>query len=302
MKKLTFLPRLCVALIALSTTLSVVAQNPIWTLPENKAEFGFPPTLPTPSPLPTGTGSDYDGTYSKNPSNAMVNADGELLFFKEGNSIYDKNGSPLGESGFILSISPGMQEFTIVPQPGSCDKYYFFTSENNWNFSEVHYGVIDMSIEDNLYKIVEYESLYDLLPFSYSLRDRPGFAASEERSDGTRLIYFHRGKTQVHKFILDDTDLSYDDSFSVTGANSDPNNYLASEVELYEASNGTYRLASVIMQGTRAHISIAELDSDGDLDSYNTYSIDDAENVTGLEFSPNGEYLYFTVKLSKVLC
>ena len=70
-------------------------QNPIWSLTPHGADFG-PPLVVNSLPTPL-TGVGYDGLPATNASNAMQDANGDLLFFIVDNMIYDKEGFLIGD-------------------------------------------------------------------------------------------------------------------------------------------------------------------------------------------------------------
>ncbi len=146
MKKLLLIP---VYILVVYNGLS--QQNPIWVLPTNDAatskylSFGFGLTydfLPTIDPetgvaYPDVVGPDggyvpgllgASGAQHLGAANAIANADGDLLFFIVGPSIFDRHGRTIFSSIFDDNdVYSGYSEIMVVPDPGNCNRYYLFS-------------------------------------------------------------------------------------------------------------------------------------------------------------------------------
>lgn len=153
--------------------------------------------------------------------------------------------------------------------------------------------------------------LSDLLPDFYGSAEEKevSIAVSKLRSDNTRLLFL-QGPADVYRFTISSTGISYDNyslfiDNTIVANNGEGGS--RSEMELIETVNG-YRIAFSYMSTFSPNIGnigmalfVGELNNSGDLLSYNVKSLPlDVQNSTytpnikGLEFSPNGEYLYIT--------
>lgn len=140
---MTKLIKSLITLLVMSTVMnnSMNGQNQLWTLPGSFIEFDGP-QLPVPLPAPTSipgnpnytSGYDlYDGLPVQNTHNAMADGSGNLLFFVVDGFVYDKHGYLIVDQMIQDVTDPadqikGVAEVTIVPDPGSCWRYYIFSS------------------------------------------------------------------------------------------------------------------------------------------------------------------------------
>ncbi|MCB9361485.1 MAG: T9SS type A sorting domain-containing protein [Flavobacteriales bacterium] len=152
--------------------------------------------------------------------------------------------------------------------------------------------------------------LSDSIP-NYSSAGNPesksALAVSNLRADSTRLL-FAVGEMDIYRFTISSTEITYDNySFRANNATIPPlaEGHNRSEMELIETTTG-YRIAfSYPSQYTPYNgiiLFVGELNNNGNLISYNIkllpqdipYNSGLQANIKGLEFSPNGEYLYIT--------
>jgi hypothetical protein len=294
------------ALMFAFSTISFVAQvnQNTWSLPPNRLATNMGAQIPLPDP--PGPGSSYVlGTAATANHNAMRDAQGNLLFFIVDQVIYDSEGY------YMSAIDGPGQEICIVPDPGNCQRYYIFYARQHL-FTYPYYSILDFDLTNtsnyrpgDLVMIggVNRFPLYSMLPVGHRNFDkrRPGFAASTLRPDNTRLIFMHNGIDGVYRFKLSATGLVYEDFILVPG---DVSSHQRAEVELIQRSNGNYRLAcaSITSSGTsfNYHLNYMELDPNGGLIPGNnfTHTMGGTDPIRpliyGLEFSPNGNFLYFT--------
>ena len=286
--------------------------NRYWSLPPNYYEVPTGQIFPLPIPT-NGQPFDYQGDSAWACHNLMQDANGGLLFFIIDGKVFDKDGYLIDE--LRGGTATGGQEICIVPDPGNCQRYYFFTSTTG-NFSKPHYAILDLSLPRSFYNIGRMgdmvyfngsDNTFDisnLLPFDNWLRGRMGYAASKLRSDNSRFIFLHNGKGWIYRFKLTSSGLSFDNYFLSTGGNESQN--LRAEVELVELPNGKYRIAcSSTNNSPGSHnIFYTDLDANGNAIAgtnhnhyFNTSGLplnNNGAKVWGLEFSPDGNYLYFT--------
>ncbi|MFK5857457.1 MAG: hypothetical protein QM503_15110, partial [Bacteroidota bacterium] len=86
---------------------------------------------------------------------SICNNDGNLLFYTNGNKVWNKN-HEIMENGDSLNGSQLVnQNSVIVPQPFSDSFYYLFTINDIDSIRGFNYSVIDVSINNGLGKIIE---------------------------------------------------------------------------------------------------------------------------------------------------
>ncbi|PWH85764.1 T9SS type A sorting domain-containing protein [Brumimicrobium oceani] len=330
MKKGVFL------LLCLSLQLGIIAQNTGWILPPL-----YKPNMLNqvpPVPLPTQNPSiGYDGLPATNASNAMQDANGDLLFFIVDDMIYDKEGYRIGmltipNNGINLY---GTAEITIVPVPDNCSQFYIFLAGSN-NYDLVHskafVAKLDMSLPTDvsansgrLGLVLFCENIQQYIPSEFPDISHPErsssifFAASKLRDDNTRFVFF-TGYKGLYRFKVSASNLQFDNywSFIPTYTNENTGQQQRGEMELIELPGEgpeKYRLAvalklNVLNSNTQVSQSVLclDLNSSGDVISEELLSYLDFPNlpsnqvqpyIHGLEFSPNGSILYISHSTNK---
>src|SRR5690554_255664 len=316
-------------IIGFSNNLS--AQNEVWILPSNHLnDQGVIIPLPTVSTNEWG----YHGDPATTVSNAMQDANGNLLFFIVDGEVYDKDGYTIGVLNFVINNTldiKGTAEVAIAPVPGNCSQYYIFMA-GRVNYSQLASKlpvvvILDMSepstiASNRMGELIYGSTIEDILPSSapdieiesgYGKQGSSYFAVSSEQN-GKRFVFISN-PNGIYRFSLNSNGFQYDAfiPFNISGGNNDI--LFRGEMELVELNNGgnvKYRLAVPIYVESvnyNAHsVFIANLDVNGDLlndsNGYDTYELpfvfgsqyglDDLPRIHGLEFSPNGEKLYIT--------
>lgn len=226
----------------------------------------------------------------------------------------------------------GTQEVCIVPDPATCTKYYVFSSASydliNWYPTWSSVDVANQEViasgsttAQDLRQLMTVSS-----PFLWGEDDatntyltRPGFAATPKRTDGSYLLFVHDGIRHIYRFRIDANGIFYENVIDVPpqGIHDEHDQTNRAEMEIVPIVGGNYRLATVYTEGfqlgsnlfEQPTVYITDLDASGDpilstekrVTFYTTYFIipppvDDVlqepTHIHGLEFSPNGQYLY----------
>ena len=79
---------------------------------------------------------------------ARCDADGKLLFYTDGNKIWNRNHQLMPNGTGLLGHSSSTQSAVIVPMPGSRDQYYVFTVSDRSRNDGFRYSIVDMSLDD----------------------------------------------------------------------------------------------------------------------------------------------------------
>ncbi len=128
----------------------------IWTFGKNA---GLDFSSGSPVAIRTSTGDFGEANAS------VCDQDGRLLFYTQGNHVWDKNGNLMPGGANIVPLTGLSQDPTsstaqgalIVPVPGDKSRYIVFSltsAELNSNFGRLYYSVVDMSLNSGLGDVV----------------------------------------------------------------------------------------------------------------------------------------------------
>lgn len=291
-------------------------QSRLWSIPPK--QIGFPSL--SVSNLP-GTGLfPYNGSPATYASNAMHDANGNLLFFVVDGSVWDKNGRWIGDIN-VTAIGDrvtGTSEWIIVPVPGNCKQYYLIggrytsTNPNVGGVPIPYYIVVDLSLTGvDPSAIGGFTTPVAKLLTTFSpnvfLTGSTNMAVTPLRQSGDRLL-FVGDNINIYRFRITGNGIVYDNYFTpdLPFTLHAPGTIARTEMEVIKLINGNYRLALgyEVVPGCPSPnfphqaIFVGDFDASGTLISSGFYPLScffvPKYFIKGLEFSPNGRYLYAT--------
>ena len=86
---------------------------------------------------------------------SICNNEGNLLFYTNGNKVWNKNHSVMVNGNSLNGSQLVNQNSVIVPLPLSDSLYYLFTINDNDSVRGCNYSIIDMSNDGGLGEIIE---------------------------------------------------------------------------------------------------------------------------------------------------
>ncbi len=298
------------------------SQMKEWCLPNQLYSF----TQSTSSALPLGSNpGDYDGTPSAIANHVYYTADQSLLLFATKEGLFDANGENLVVPTEWVDPSIDNEqlfgEVSIIPVPEECDKYYVifttarYNTDNLARGAALKYLIVDMSIPaGSASRIKDYGSLLITGSSGQVHGAFLQFAITPylEKSDFTgHYLYVYgpdaptNSNRLLRKFNITSSGISQDASFTVGGLPvlSGLNSYTFScEGEVHQLEDGSF-LAAFRTEPDK--IGVFSLNANGyftyaagsnprfiDLTNYGVAAF--SEEVQGLEFSADGQSLYFT--------
>ncbi len=218
----------------------------------------------------------------------MSNANGELLFYTNGVTVWNRNHDTLSNGTGLLGGISSTQSSLIIPKPGSTSIFYIFTTSqtqqsDNWNFC---YSEVDMTLDGGLGGITANKNVFLYTPIGEKI-------TAVKHANNTDIWVITRAKfTNAY--------LTY--SVTSTGVNANPIIFNGGTVdngtgEGYASPNWGYMKASPDGSKIAAAFSVVNrtdvLDfnkSTGQLSFRLT--INQIVNPYGVEFSPNSSLLY----------
>jgi|GEM_PF-1772391 len=297
-------------------------QNPSWSQPPYRFDFN------NGSPSINGSSLTVTPQYTHN---VQQDLNGNVLFYVVDGTIYDANGSFVYDiecdcyNGELLH---GTSEFLIVPVPGNCNQYYLIgggrTSSQGGGDPKPYYVIYDFSTGEVLG--TDGLDLNPAVPLPSYSNDvlHHGILHFAATPSTNNFRYLFVSSTEfIYRYKITHTGIELDNSPSDGGIidlqvdlGFDPNGSasMRSEMEVYSFPNNTFFTASsaqsyqiaVPLEGrlsglgnVRNFLMIGTLDAQGVINSSSVKFIDMVNaglgpyrDIKGLEFSPNGQYLY----------
>lgn len=138
------LEKAILAIVTLLIASQVVAQKQT-----NHWYFGYQAGLDFSSGIPVAV---TDGKLvSIEGSSVMSDADGKLLFYSNGEALWNRKHELMSNGQNLKGDNSSVQSALIIPMPDSPERYYLFTTSFNDGFQ---YSVVDMSLDGGLGDVV----------------------------------------------------------------------------------------------------------------------------------------------------
>ena len=272
---------LCLTLILLSLALVSSAQqeNFNWYFGSGAGlDFTNPIPIPTTSPMITGEGCA-----------SISDQNGNLLLFTDGRTVWDPLHNVMQNGNNLLGNSSSAHSAIIVPNPQNECLYYIFTTDGlESNINGLNYYTVDMSENGGLGKVINGPMLL--------LADPTEKLAATKHANGQSYWLVSTRETSGFVEVY---------SWSVTGAG------VGGTPNVFNSSHSSFSTPTQNHQGQikfsqdGSLIAAAQLSGDQELDLFSfdnatgfatgyQSSISQIANPYGVEFSPNGDYLYVT--------
>ncbi len=218
---------------------------------------------------------------------AISDQGGNLLFYTEGSTIWDRDNNVMPNGSGLLGGSSSTQAALIVPKPGACGIYYVFTTQDHLQNGDFRYSVVDMCLNNGFGDVIAGEkNIMISTPCSEKLTAVPN-------TNGTDYwIITHE--------LPGDAFLAF--SLTPTGFNPVP---VISSVGSNHASNCMIGPLKASHDGTKlvcsktfcTNTEMFDFDASSGLvsnavDLSNEYGL--PNGVYGVEFSPNDQLLYIS--------
>ncbi|MCB2407441.1 YncE family protein [Hymenobacter lucidus] len=138
MKRISFF-LLFLAAVAAPAAVQAQGEQSIWYF-GGQAGLRFNGTA-APTPLLDGKMSTYEG------SSVATNAQGQLLFYTDGETVYNRKHQPMLNGKGLMGSKSSAQSALIVADPGSANVFYIFTTAPQGTSNGMRYSVVDMTRE-----------------------------------------------------------------------------------------------------------------------------------------------------------
>lgn len=254
-----------ITLIMLAGLLFAQQERNIWY-------FGFGAGLDFNSGAPTvltnGALNTDEGCSS------ICDANGDLLFYTDGITIWDRTHAVMLNGTGLTGDPSSTQSGIIVKKPGSANLYYVFTINTDWNYS-----IVDMSLNNG----------YGGVTANKNVLIYQGFVSEKQTAtyhqNGTDIWVVAHTQNEFHAHLLSPTGLNPTPVVSVVGP---VHNNLYGQMKISPQGN---RIALGTYAGV-TDVSLYDFDKITGQVSNNMELTNGITQCYGLEFSPNGRWLY----------
>lgn len=213
-----------------------------------------------------------------------------MLFYTDGRQVRDKNGNMVSGLQVVNNLQP---EVNIVPKPGSPCKYYILSSDTlGPKTSRTYWTELDVTQSF-------FEVNYGLFELGFGFIN---MAVSKPRNQGSSFYVY---------YIIDDNTwgnkVIWRKEITASGISSSKTHIATlvmpfgspPELELSHDQSMLALSSGLVGDGFNNDVIVIHLNANGELDinegnsGISTYNVSSAPNrMTGVEFSPNGEFLY----------
>lgn len=251
--------------------------NATWLFGTNAGlDFTTSPPTPITSPL-----TSLEGTATISDNN------GDLLFYTNGMTIWDRNNAVMPNGSGILGGSSSTQPALIIPLANYCNKYIVFTSQDHTQSGQIRYSVVDLCLNGGFGDVVANQKNI-LLTSGMSEK-----LTSVMHSNGSDIwVISHKlSSSQFYAWKVSPDGTVAPPVISAAGFNYASNNMIG---PLKASPDGTKLAACTTFNSYSCELlnfnkNTGVVTFDRNLMNYGVVG-----GVYGLEFSPNGQLLYIS--------
>lgn len=261
----------------LFAVVTVAQQNNIWYFGDQAGmDFNTDPPTAITSPLVSNEGTA-----------CMSDANGDLLFFTDGVTIWDRTHTVMPNGSGLLGGISSTQSALIVPMPGSCNLYWVFTvQDHNDPTGILSYSIVDMCLNGGFGDVVVgQKNVFLESPCGEKLT-----AVPHANGKDMWIIAHRMGNNDFLSYQLTET------GFLPPVVSSVGSNHMGTAVigPVKASHDGTRVVTALTFGGVAEMFDFDDLTGllSNPLDLISTYSL--GVGVYGMEFSPNDSLLYVT--------
>ena len=236
------------------------------------------PDAPTPRPI--------ENPHPQNiPAGVTTISDqaGEVLFYTDGQTVWDLNGNPMENGENIGGDNLSSQSVLAIPLPQEKTLFYLFTTQTSaGGTNQVKFSLVDIKGDnpDGVGNVVSSDNFL----FSPSTQHSAALGAGD-----TTWVAFHELGNNTFRFYPVTNEGVGQPVFSSVGGN---HNFGTGIGSMKFSPDGT-KLAVTISEGGSNRVEIFDFDQEtGELKEYAILDLGDQGDIYGLEFSEDGGRIY----------
>ena len=204
---------------------------------------------------------------------SISDENGELLFYSDGQNVWDRSYSLMSNGTGLLGNQDITQGVMILPFPNTSDQYYVFTLDDS-----LHYSIVDMSLNGGMGDVSASKNIFVLGGLTEKM------TSVKNCSNTGFWVIVHEKSADFYVYELSASGLSAGVSYNI-------GTYLTSSRGQLKASPNGDKLA--YSDNTFSMVELFDFDNATGVIS-NAITLPDSAGSRpyGLEFSPDGDLLY----------
>lgn len=286
-------------LFLITFSISVFAQKEAtWWYFGNNAGISFTGTGGAPVVQTNGKMNNMEGVAS------IANSKGGLLFYTDGEFVYTKNHTQMTNGSGLKGHNSSTQSAVIVQQPVRSNRYYIFTVDQEWGANGFEYSIVDTSLNGGLGQVIQKNVVL------LSKTAEKVAAVKHANKVDTWVVAHGANDNNFYVYKLNSVGISSTPVVTAVGPVWSTSDKGYSKGYLKFSPDGTKLVAAIAgtqngsggIQYTNNNGRIEIYDFDNLTGKLSNPEVIDKTNlpsgvgtlssVYGLEFSPNGRYLY----------
>ncbi|MBL7837432.1 MAG: gliding motility-associated C-terminal domain-containing protein [Bacteroidetes bacterium] len=219
---------------------------------------------------------------------SISDSSGNLLFYTDGTTVWNKNHDTMTNGFGLLGHFSSTQSALIAQKPNSSDIFYIFTTDALIGFSDsnngVNYSIVDMSLNGGLGEVIT----KNILMFKSS--NEKITAVSHYNKQDVWIASIKRNSDSIYVYKLTE--------FGLTGPLIQRNVGNAIGNDLFKAGVGQIKFScngkyiAYAESGNDRKVHLMDFDDKTGILSNSRKLINVTYSPYGIEFSPNGKFLY----------
>ncbi|MFI5134265.1 MAG: T9SS type A sorting domain-containing protein [Chitinophagales bacterium] len=238
-----------------------------------------------PTPLTGGQINQQEGCAS------ISDAAGNLLFYSDGQTIWDNTNSVMPNGTGLLGGGSSTQSCIVVQDPGDSTKYYLITAPQEASGNPMAYSIIDMTLNGGHGDVTSTKNVTMLTNATEKLT-----AVYNSNGHDVWILAHEFGNNNFDAFLLTDAGISSTPLISSVGSVHDNSNE-SNVIGYMKASPCANKLAVALWFAD--YLELFDFDNSTGIVSHpvmlGSWSGSATSGVYGVEFSPDDSKLYASV-------
>ncbi|MFT5886128.1 MAG: hypothetical protein ACI9IP_002592 [Arcticibacterium sp.] len=227
---------------------------------------------------------------TKRATATYADKNGDLLLYSNGQKVWNKNGQVIQGADDLIDDANPFYSGLIVPIPGNQDQFYVFSiAKSNSSITElpIFYTKIDLSLHSGNGGVLEN-------PIALWLETSFSLTSVKHCNNKGYWIIIHKGTTnQFLTYLIDKNGLKTSPIASSTGISFSGSTSVLSQETV--ASNDGSKIAISRPGGPQVgFFELFNFDNSTGKVTKSLKSVSDLGQISGIAFSPNGNYLYIS--------